>query len=293
VITNFKPDLVHVHHPFLLGFTGSALAKKYAIPCIFTYHTMYDQYAHYVPLPPALTAPYITQMVLSFCNSQVNAVIAPSRGIKKWLSDRAVPTPIHVIPSPVQDHFFQPKEQHQRPDPFRLLYVGRLTPEKNVEALIDIFALLDQSRYHLTIVGFGSQEEALKERAYTHHGLSDQALTFIIKPSLENLLRAYRDADLFLFPSVTDTQGLVIAEAMAAGLPVLAFDGCGQRDSVVDGVNGFLVHSPESMRERIEYFYDNREQLSAFSHAAHEHAQLFSKNHIMSTLIALYQDYCP
>jgi glycosyltransferase involved in cell wall biosynthesis len=290
-VKSFKPDLIHVHHPFLLGFTGSCLAKKYAIPCIFTYHTMYDQYAHYLPLPPALTAPYITQMVLNFCNTQVNAVIAPSGGIKDWLLDRDVTTPVHVIPSPVQDHFFQSREQRAQHERLKLLYVGRLTPEKNVGALIAMFARMDRSRFHLTIVGFGSQEAALRNQAYEQHGLSEHAVCFIIKPSLENLLKAYREADLFLFPSVTDTQGLVLGEALAAGLPIIAFDGCGQRDSVIEGVNGFLVGGAEVMRERIEYLHDNPDQLRSLSTHAQQAAQLFSKKTIIQTFVDLYDQY--
>lgn len=284
LVKQFKPDIIHVHHPFLLGFIGGKIARRYNIPCVFTYHTMYDQYAHYVPLPKMLTVPCIKYSVLGFCQNVVQTIIAPSVGIRQWLENHAVKTPIFVVPSPIQDHFFQNKK-NLCDDRFRLLYVGRFTPEKNVQALIDLCYNLDSTKFHLTLVGFGIDEDFLRRRSM---GLSEGMISFVIRPTLEQLLKIYRESDLFLFPSKTDTQGIVLAEAMAAGLPIIAFDGPGQRDAIVMAENGFIVENLIDMKNTIELLCENRSLLAQYSSKARERALFFQRKRIIRCLEEVY-----
>lgn len=288
-IVDFKPDIIHVHHPFLLGVLGKSLAQKYAIPCFFTYHTMYEQYAHYVPAPEWIAKPLIKQIVLSFCKD-IQSIITPSRGIKQYLYEHNVTTPLHVIPSPLQHHFFDGEVAKKSEDHFfNLLYVGRFREEKNVVFLIDLFAQLDSLHYSLTLVGYGDQEGVLKKRAYNYYGFSEKQITFVIKPELQHLRQLYSNADLFLFPSQTDTQGLVLAEAMAHSTPIIALPGHGQEDIIQQGGNGFIVRDVTEMKNCIEWLRNNEQIMDSLSVNAYKTAQDFKSDVIIEQLMRLYR----
>lgn len=287
-ILSFNPDVIHVHHPFLLGSMGKLLAHRYNIPCVFTYHTMYEQYAHYVPVPQCIVKPIVQKIVFSFCQN-LSALIVPSHKIKQYLIDNTISTPLHVIPSPLQEHFFEPVIKKRANSIFNLLYVGRFREEKNIACLIDLFAQLDRSSYCLTLVGYGDQEKALKNKAYKQYNFSEEEVIFVIKPNLPHLRDLYSQADIFLFPSQTDTQGLVLAEAMAHHTPVVAFPGPGQDDIIKQGINGFVVQDIAEMLQCIQKIKHDEILLKKLSDAAYETSLNFKQNIIISSLINVYQ----
>ena len=104
IISQIRPDIVHVHHPFLLGPAANAIAKKQHIPVVFTYHTVYEAYSHYIPMPKWLVKRWITSLVLSFCHA-VDGIIAPSGYMFRYLKQKGIKTPIMIIPSPLQAVF--------------------------------------------------------------------------------------------------------------------------------------------------------------------------------------------
>ncbi|BDC34138.1 1,2-diacylglycerol 3-glucosyltransferase [Candidatus Dependentiae bacterium Noda2021] len=251
ILKQFNPDIVHVHHPFLLGVAALRVARALSKKVVFTYHTLYDAYAHYVPMiPQGLTQKCINLLVTSFCN-KVDGIIVPTQGVKKFLPEPA-DKKCAVIPSPLQGDLsmssFLPKAHN---DTFHLLTVGRMVPEKNVSWLLDMFKGLDKSNVIFTLVGYGSSYEKLRSYAYEVLSLSSERVRFVHKPLKEHLVTYYQQADLFVFASQTDTQGLVLAESMAFSTPVIALDGIGQRDIIKNGHNGFIVDSADEMRHCI------------------------------------------
>src|SRR3990167_228592 len=250
IIKQLKPDIVHSQHPFLLGISALTLCRKLDIPLIFTHHTQYDQYSHYIPLPGSVVKPVINRCVQWYAQ-QVDVVIAPSHAIKKELDKRILGKSAYVIPSPISPMFFGSIVNKMVSRPFKLLTVSRFAPEKNIESLLDTFAKLDQKNYSLTLVGYGAQLTSLKQHAYITLGLSQKRVKFIVKPPKQKLIQLYRSSDLFIFASQTETQGLVLAEAMASGLPVIAFKSPALED-IVDGTNGHLVTTQRQMIEYIE-----------------------------------------
>lgn len=113
LIKLYMPDIVHVHHPFLLGVSGLQAAHSFDIPCVFTYHTLYQEYAHYIPLPGIITQPLIQHTVEQFCLS-VDGIIAPSTAIKESVRKQGVITPVEVIPSALQTFFLADTEKKKR-----------------------------------------------------------------------------------------------------------------------------------------------------------------------------------
>lgn len=293
-IAKLAPDIIHSQHPFLLGNSALKAAQKLKIPLVFTYHTMYEKYAHYLPFPEQLGAPVIEQLVQHYC-AQVDGIIYPSRAIQDLVSVRNACTPCAVIPSGLLPVFIPARLSVQKKalgQVFKLLSVGRFVKEKNMLSLLDVYARLDQARFCFTLIGYGPEFEPTQRYAYEHLGLSPDRVRFMHKPEKTALAHEYRAADLFLFSSTTDTQGLVLAEAMAAGTPVIAFDGPGQRDIVHDGVNGFLVANLAQMREKIESVAQDPSLHARFCSGAHHTALAYYPPHTAARLASFYAQIC-
>jgi glycosyltransferase involved in cell wall biosynthesis len=240
-------DIFHAQHPFLLGVTARRLARSQGRPLVFTYHTRYEKYAHYVPLPEPLVASLAIRLASRFA-SAADLVIAPSAGIAESLADLGVRAPIAVIPTGVPLELFRPGDRGEARRSLGLdegaplcLYVGRLDREKSVERVIDAFGsiALAVSGARLLLVGQGSHEAALKRLAAASP--ASEAIRFAGSVARDELPPYYQAADLFLFSSETETQGLVLAEAHACGLPAVAVRASGVDEVVRDGETGLLT----------------------------------------------------
>jgi len=240
-------DVVHVHHPFLLGVTGRRLARRQRRPLVFTYHTRYEKYAHYVPLPPRLVRSLAVRLACRFANS-ADLIVAPSDHVADMLRQRGVGAPVTVIPTGVDLELFSPgsRERARRrlglpADGLICLYTGRLDREKSLERVLDAFesvaAAVSTATLHL--VGKGSHSRALERRAAAMR--AGRRIVFHGGLAREALPDYYRAADLFLFASETETQGLVLAEAHACALPAVAVRASGVDEVVTDGETGFLT----------------------------------------------------
>jgi 1,2-diacylglycerol 3-alpha-glucosyltransferase len=242
-------DVFHAQHPFLLGVTARRLARAEGRPLVFTYHTRYEKYAHYVPLPERLVAAAAVRLASRFADS-ADLVIAPSARIADSLKRGGVRAPIAIVPTGVPLDLFCPGERTEArralglPEEAPLcLYVGRLDREKSVERVIEAFGSIAEavSGVRLILVGQGSHEAALKRLASVSPAGS--AIDFMGSVPREGLPPYYRAADLFLFSSETETQGLVLAEAHACGLPAVAVRASGVDEVVRDGETGLLTKS--------------------------------------------------
>src|SRR5215470_2239358 len=244
---DFRPDVIHVQHPFLLGVTGGRLARRLGIPLVFTYHTRYEKYAHYVPLPERVVAALAVRLSCRFAASS-DLVIAPSERIATTLRERGIVAPLAVVPTGVPlDHFstddmIAARRKLGLPlDGLRCLYVGRLDREKSVDLIIDAFATIADaiSGARLSVIGQGTHEAALQRRAEASP--ARDRIQFLGGMGREMLPPHYQAADLFLFASETETQGLVLAEAHACGLPAVAVQASGVDEVVHDGETGILT----------------------------------------------------
>jgi 1,2-diacylglycerol 3-alpha-glucosyltransferase len=289
-------DIVHAQHPFLLGPAARRLARRSGIPLVFTYHTRYEKYAHYVPLPERVVAALAIRLSGRFAAS-ADLVVAPSAHIAETLRGRGVRTRVEVIPTGIPVDRFRPGDQ--RAARRRLawpagvpvcLYVGRLDREKSVDRLIDAFEIIVGALPDawLVLVGQGTHETALRARAAGspvrgrvrfHGGVNREAL-----PPF------YRAADLFLFASETETQGLVLAEAHACGLPAVAVRASGVEEVVRDGETGLLTKSlPEDLAEATIALLLDDERRDAMARAARQAAESsFSAARQVDAVVAQY-----
>ncbi len=290
-------DIIHSHSPFLLGRMGARAARRYKLPLIFTFHTLYDQYVHYFPFPRQASKQFVQRVSRNFCN-RCNQVIAPSQMIVSYLQRIGVKTSIVNIPTGVDLEEFtdlNPNWLEENygvsPDEKVLLFVGRLGQEKNVNFLIKAFHTV-QSSYpncRLVMVGKGPQENALRKMT-RELGIQDK-VTFTGVLPRQKIVHCYASSDLFVFPSVTETQGLVIGEAKAAGLPVVAIRAFGPAEIVHHGEDGFLTDpSPSSFTTAILDLLENRELYDQMSKKAYNNVSFISSSHCAEKMLEVYQE---
>jgi len=244
----FRPDIVHAHHPYLLGMTALRTARYRGLPLVFTHHTLYEQYTHYVPGDSPVFRRFVIELAVRYANL-CDQVFAPSESIAALLAERGVHTPIRVVPTGVDRTLFAPgdgaafrRERGIPEDAYVVGHLGRLAPEKNLEFLARAVArfLGAEPRARFLLVGAGPSQsvvQAVCEQA----GLAERLhLAGILRPP--ELVAAYHAMDVFAFASKSETQGMVLTEAMAAGVPVVGLDAPGVREVVEDGQNGRLLH---------------------------------------------------
>ncbi|MGC9530639.1 MAG: glycosyltransferase family 4 protein [Candidatus Bipolaricaulaceae bacterium] len=249
-------EAVHSHTPFSLGGLALWAARRRGVPHVHTYHTLYVAYRHY--LPPPLRPPRRMAEVLSaaFCN-RCDAVTVESTPIRDELVRYGVRVPVHVFPFGVNLREFASPVQHSLREDLGvpaaaplLLYVGRLAREKNTHFLVRAFREVLSMRpdAFLAMVGGGPAAEDLAGQA-RRLGVAGRVL-FPGYVGHDRLMDYYRGADVFVFASKTETQGLVVLEAMAGGLPVVAIGAMGVLDIVRDGENGLFAPEDEVLYAR-------------------------------------------
>jgi 1,2-diacylglycerol 3-alpha-glucosyltransferase len=237
-------DVIHAHSPFVTGWMAMRYARRFSIPFVYTYHTRLEEYAHYVPFEPHATRLAAETLTRSFANA-ADAVIVPTPAMRERLRELGVDAPIDVIPTGIDLRQFSAGERSDElraslgagDDGRLLLFVSRLAKEKNVELLLEALAAMDDERYVLAIAGDGPQREAL-ERYAADLGVASR-VRFLGSIERESLPELYASADAFVFPSVSETQGIVLAEALAAGALVIAAENRQNRDVLGDA--GLLV----------------------------------------------------
>lgn len=286
-IQDFLPNLIHVHHPFLLGKDALRIAKHLHIPIVFTFHYQYDQYIQTL-LVKKIYSFCIWRYLQWFCN-QINITIFPTYTLKKLVQKHITVKSSAVIPSAIDDIFFKKRNNNKNfHQPFKLLYIGRLATEKNIPILLQVINKLKLT-CTLELVGYGHATTFLQHYAYNELALSKKDIIFTLKPSRSTIIEKYRCADLFIFSSIRETQGLVLAEAMASGLPVIAFNAAGSRDIICNGYNGFLVDSIEQMVNKISLLIKNPRLYSTLCINAQQTAQNYTSKQHYKQLLNSYQ----
>jgi glycosyltransferase involved in cell wall biosynthesis len=243
-------DLVHIHTPFVAHYGGVRFARRAGIPCVATYHTFFEEYLHhYMPLMPHALSRLLARSFTRAQCAQVQALIAPSEPMRTVLSDYGVETAIHVLPTGLSADRFRAGDgaafrasagiAADRP---LVTHIGRVAHEKNIGFLIEMFreVLRSVPQAVLVIAGEGPARESLRARADAL-GLGSQVHFAGYLDRDSALLDCYAAADVFVFASRTETQGLVLLEAMAQGAPVVSTAELGTRSILVPGSGALVV----------------------------------------------------
>ena len=302
----FAPDVIHAQSPFVGGLMARRLAQRTGAPLVFTHHTRFGDYRHYLgPLAHA-AARTMDAYLLDFW-AGCAAVIAPgselAAEISERLGDRKRPL-VRVIPTGIDVAAMRElpprdlRSEHGWPaDSLVVASLGRLAPEKDVELLVEAFAMAGgrHPRLRLVLVGSGPSRERLTERV-ARPDLAGRVVMVGQLPRLDGLAVAH-GADIFAFASRTETQGLVLAEALACGLPVVALAGPGVGDSIRPGVDGVVVPRPaqaaeatEALARAIADLAADEPRRSALAAAALQGAERFDVSRRVAAVVTLYRE---
>ena len=297
----FRPDIVHAQSPFVTGLLARRLARGARAPLVFTHHTRFADYGHYLG-PLSRPGAALTDAYLRRYWSACAAVVAPSTDLADEIRLRVPAERVHVIPTGVDVASIRaltpvdPRAGAGWPgDAFVVASLGRLAPEKSPMVVLDGLAraALTRPQVRLVVIGSGPSAAELRRRATRADLAGRVAFTGgLDRPAALALLAG---ADLFVFASRTETQGLVLAEALAAGLPAVAVDGPGVRDSVRDGVDGVVIPArpagdvPERLGAALVDMVDDASRRLEMAQRAKADAERFAVERRVDETLSLYR----
>jgi 1,2-diacylglycerol 3-alpha-glucosyltransferase len=295
-------DLVHIHTPFIAHYAGVRFARRARVPCVATYHTFFEEYLHhYVPALPHGVGRFLARAFTRSQCREVDALIAPSEPMRVLLAEYGVRTPIHVLPTGLPAECFRPGDgarfraaQGLPPERPIVLYVGRVAHEKNIEFLIRMYERVHarMPRALLVIAGEGPARKTLQQLA-ERLGLAEHVCFVGYLERAHALLDCYAAAQAFVFASRTETQGLVLLEAMAQGIPVVSTAELGTR-SVLQPASGALVvrEDVEEFATAVQRLLNDGELRQSHAQQARAYAQTWSSQAMAQRLAALYRELC-
>lgn len=303
-IENMHLDVIHVQQEFGVSLYGRQMAKQLNIPVIYTYHTMYEDYTHYInPLDfehVEKAGKWVIRNLSRFMANTVQGVIAPSNKTKQALIDYGVVAPIYIVPTGLDIEKFDRKNLDNdeiiglreslgfSQDDHVVVFIGRLAKEKSLEMPIEAIAKNSDSKLHLVVVGSGPDEDYFKEEAKRWN--VEDRIHFVGKVASEDIPYYYAAFDIFVSASLSETQGLTYIEALASGLPILA-----RRDEVLDGLidegkSGYYFDTAEELNKKINtYFLKDAIERQQMQIYAMEKTNQYSTDMFGQKAIAVYE----
>ena len=296
-------DVIHSHTEFGVGILARLFAKQFNIPLVHTYHTLYEDYTHYIThgyfeKSSKKIVEYLTKF---YCDKTANELIVPTNKIYSLFKEKYNFTKnIHIIPTGIEvDRFYEEnvnkkeveslrKKLGLKKNEFTILFVGRLEEEKNVEFLINAHKKLVEydNELKLLIVGDGPDKEKYEQLSKSI-GLENNII-FNGKAAWEEIPIYYHASNVFATASTTETQGLTVIEAMAAGVPPLCIDDDSFKGTVTDGLNGKIFKNEDQYISQVKELCEDKKELSVYSKQARVQAEHCSSRAYASSVLEVY-----
>ena len=302
-IRKWNLDIIHTHTEFGIGSFARIIGKQFNIPIVHTYHTMYEDYVHYITKgffdgASKKIVEYITNF---YCDHTATELIVPTKKTYDLFKDKYKYTRnVHIIPTGIDvEKFYKENYKEKEIDELRekyglnknkptILFVGRLGTEKSVDLLINAHKeLVKKYDANLLIIGDGPDADSFKKLAVKNK-VEDNVI-FTGKVPWEEVGKYYQLADIFATASRTETQGLTVIEAMAASLPVVAVDDESFRNAIIENVNGYLFDTKREYVKRVSDLLDDKKKLKKFSDQARINADSFSSKYFADRVLKVYK----
>lgn len=301
-IKKWNLDIIHSHTEFGIGTFARIIAKQLDIPIVHTYHTMYEDYIHYITKGhfDGASKKFVEYYTKFYCDKTISELIVPTKKTydlfkQKYKYDRNV----HIIPTGIEvERFYQKnvsdckvnelKKKHNiKDDEFIILFVGRIAKEKNIEFLIDNqnYLVKKNKKCRLMIVGGGPDLDSLKKKA---RRLGDNVI-FTGKVPWDEVPCYYYLADCFTTASHTETQGLTVIEAMAAKTAVVALDDESFNTVIMDGFDGYLFKDRKQYRQRMLSLMNDEKLLKKMSEQAFISSSKYSSKYYAERVLDVYK----
>jgi glycosyltransferase involved in cell wall biosynthesis len=292
-------DLIHIHTPFFAHLAGVRLADRLGIACLETYHTLFEEYFyHYLPFLPRAWLKALARMISKRECNRVDTVVAPSTPMREALRAYGVKTPIAVLPTGLERADFADcdggafrRRMGIAPERPVLLYVGRVAFEKNLGFLLEMMERLckQQPEALLLIAGEGPARKALQKEVQ-RRGLSEQVRFIGYLDRRRELPDCYCAANVFVFASRTETQGLVLLEAMLLGIPVVALAEMGTRDVLQEGEGCRIApDDPAGFADIVGALLSEPVAAQALGERGRAYAALWTAEAMAARMVRLYQ----
>lgn len=302
-ILALKLDICHAHSPFNMGFFGKYISSHQDIPLVYTHHTLYSAYAKYY-LKESLITPYLARVWSTWFSNLSDLVIAPSPKIKKMLKSYGVKKRIEILPTGIDTDLFKINKSARKKlreklnisqDTQILIYAGRIVEEKNIHFILESFIKLSKKKDNVILLLVGPALSTnpyikkLKEKI-SQAGIENRVIFTGPIPHKE-MPFYYQGSDIFLFASLTDTQGIVILEAEACGLPIVALRDEAFTNIVEENKNCFLVKkaNPDLFAKKILEILNNKNTWNSFSKRSYQISQKFSEEKQTKKLLKIYK----
>ncbi len=302
-IKDWNLDIIHSHTEFSVGTFARIMAKQLDIPIVHTYHTMYEDYIHYITKGyfDSASKKALEYLTKFYCDKTVTELIVPTKKTydlfkKKYEYDRN----IHIVPTGIEVERFYVENNDKnktnelrkkydiKDDDFVILFVGRLAKEKNINFLIENQAELIKKNPKCKLVIIGDGPEALEFKELTKTLNIIDNVIFTDKVPWENIHEYYQMASVFVSASHTETQGLTLLEAMAASVPVVAYDDEAFRDVIKNEYNGYLFEDDKQYQEQILKIMKNRKLHDDMCKNARKSAEKHSSKYYALNVLKVY-----
>lgn len=299
-IKSWKLEVIHSQTEFAIGSFARLFAKQFNIPIVHTYHTMYEDYVHYITKghfnkSSKKIVEYLTKF---YCDKTITELIVPTKKAYDLFKEKYnVQRNIHIIPTGIEiDRFYKEninnkklselkRKYNIKKNDFTLIFVGRIAEEKNVPFIIDVMANLKNKNAKLIIIGDGPDKEKYEKYA---NEKTDNVI-FTGKVPWEEVPIYYSLGSVFISASKTETQGLTIIEAMASSLPALCIDDESFSGTVIGDLNGYLFKDKEECQRQIELLINDRKKLDYLSNGARTSAENHSSKYFAERVYEVYK----
>lgn len=304
IIKKWNLDIIHSHTEFGVGTFARIIAKQFGIPLVHTYHTMYEDYVHYITHGyfDKSSKKIVEYLTLFYCDKTANELIVPTKKTYDLFKNKyEVDKNVHIVPTGIEiERFYKENVDKKKvtalkkdlmvlKDDFVIVFVGRIASEKNVVFLIEAQKELNKKydNIKLIIIGDGPDIEAYK-KLVTKYKL-ESTVIFTGRVPWEEVPCYYQLADVFATASTTETQGLTVIEAMAGGVAPLCIDDESFRNVVVDDLNGYIFKNKKEYVKKVIDLYNNPSKLESLSKQARLNAERHSSKYYAEGVLDVYE----
>lgn len=304
IIKKWNLDVIHSHTEFGVGTFARIIAKQLNIPLVHTYHTMYEDYVHYITHGyfDKSSKKIVEYLTLFYCDKTANELIVPTKKTYDLFKDKyEVDKNIHIIPTGIEiERFYKENVDMKRvtklkkdllilKDDFVIVFVGRIAEEKNIVFLIDAQKEIAKKHPNVKLIIIGDGPDSDKYKKLTNKYKLNDNIIFTGKVPWEEIPCYYQLADVFATASTTETQGLTVIEAMAGGVPPLCIDDESFRNVVVDDLNGRIFKNKKEYIKDVYELYDDHDKLDNLSKQARLNAERHSSKYYAEGVLDVYE----
>jgi len=304
IVKKWNLDVIHCQTEFSIGTFARIIAKQLNIPLVHTYHTMYEDYIHYITKGyfNRSSKKIVEYLTLFYCDKTATELVVPTKKAyelfkKKYRVDRNV----YIVPTGIEVEKFylennkkldilkKREELGLKKDDFVILFVGRVASEKNVELLLTSMKYIVNNcpNAKLLIVGDGPDIDKYKDFVKKQE-LTNNVI-FTGKVAWDTIQHYYLISDVFTTASTTETQGLTVIEAMAASLPVVCINDESFNQTVIDNLNGLIFKNKKGYKTAIIKLYNNKDLLNRLSNQARISADTHSSKYFVNSILDVYK----